>query len=137
MSETVRVSEVDGVGWITLNRPEAMNAITVELGAALEQALAELADRARVVVIRGAGGNFCVGGDFKELQELRSRGEGAMRELFVNFGRACASIARLRIPVVAKPVPLWALNPFACSNWVVISATSSCSVNSFAPTTMA
>src|SRR5215210_3204805 len=101
MSETVRVSEVDGVGWITLNRPEAMNAITVELGAALEQALAELADRARVVVIRGAGGNFCVGGDFKELQELRSRGEGAMRDLFANFGRACASIARLRIPVVA------------------------------------
>src|SRR5215204_6078340 len=40
---------------------------------------------------------------------------------------------RLRMPVVAKPVPLWAANPFACSSWVVISATSSCSVNSAGP----
>jgi len=90
----------DGIGWITLDRPEAMNAITVEVGAALDRALAELAKSARVIVVRGAGGNFCVGGDFKELERLRGEGVGAMRELFENFARACARIATLPVPVI-------------------------------------
>lgn len=50
----------DGVGAITLNRPEQMNALTVALGVELEQAILELGDDpgVNVVVIRGAGGNF-------------------------------------------------------------------------------
>src|SRR5437764_12720207 len=92
---------VDRVAWVTLNRPEAYNAITVELAHLLEQALRDAAERADVVVIRGAGGNFSVGGDFKELERLRAIGTEAMRELFESFGRACATIAQLSVPVVA------------------------------------
>jgi enoyl-CoA hydratase/carnithine racemase len=89
------------VGHVTLNRPEALNAVTVELAQALEQALVELAGDVGVIIVRGAGGNFSVGGDFKALEQLRAGGEDAMRELFESFGRACAVIAELPVPVVA------------------------------------
>ncbi|WP_281181972.1 enoyl-CoA hydratase/isomerase family protein [Nocardia vaccinii] len=90
----------DGIGTITLNRPERMNAITVELGAELHQALMECAAKARIVVIRGSGGNFCAGGDFHELERLREIGRTAMEPLFANFRAACDSIAELPVPVI-------------------------------------
>jgi enoyl-CoA hydratase len=91
------------VGRITLNRAEAYNAITTELARALEAALRALGSDpgVNVIVIRGAGGNFSVGGDFKELERLRADGVDAMRELFVSFGRACAAIAAVPVPVIA------------------------------------
>ncbi|WP_354698874.1 putative enoyl-CoA hydratase echA8 [Paraconexibacter sp. AEG42_29] len=102
--EPVVLTRADaGVGTLTLNRPDAMNAITVELATRLEQGLAELAGRddVHVIVVRGAGGNFCVGGDFKALQELRAQGPDAMAGLFEAFGRATAVIATLDVPVIA------------------------------------
>lgn len=100
-SHIVLTTLEDGVGRVTLNRPDAMNAITVALGQELEVALRDLADDARVIVIRGAGGTFSVGGDFHELERLRGEGVDAMAELFDAFGRACALIAELPVPVVA------------------------------------
>lgn len=98
----VVLSEVDGaVGRISLNRPEALNAITVQLGHELAIALERLALTCGVIVIRGAGGNFSVGGDFRELERLRSRGEEGVAELLDTFTRACALIAELPVPVVA------------------------------------
>lgn len=91
----------DRIGTIVLNRPEAMNAITVELGAELEEALRDLGSKADVIVIRGAGGNFSVGGDFHELQRLRAQGREALAPLFGNFARACATIAEIDVPVIA------------------------------------
>lgn len=89
------------VGWLTLNRPEALNAITVEVASGLERGLRDLSREVDVIVIRGAGGNFCVGGDFKELERLRAAGPEAMAALFETFGRALALIGELPIPVVA------------------------------------
>ncbi|MCW3039154.1 MAG: enoyl-CoA hydratase/isomerase family protein [Solirubrobacterales bacterium] len=89
------------VGTLTLNRPDAMNAFSVELATALEAGLAELATRARVILIRGAGGHFCVGGDFHEVQRLRAEGSEALAGLFAAFGRATALIARLPVPVIS------------------------------------
>jgi enoyl-CoA hydratase/carnithine racemase len=100
VSNTVLVREADGIGRITLNRPDAMNAITTELAAALRDALADLGERARVIVIDGAGGNFCAGGDFKALAAIREDAV-ALRELFETFHAACASIAALPVPVIA------------------------------------
>lgn len=93
----------DGVGTVTLNRPEQMNAITVALGRELREALRALGNDADVVVIviRGAGGNFCAGGDFDEVQRLRAVGLDGLRELFVNFSEACREIARVPVPVIA------------------------------------
>jgi enoyl-CoA hydratase/carnithine racemase len=84
-----------------LDRPKALNAITVALARELEMAVVELAELARVIVLRGAGGNFCVGGDYKELARLRQQGREAMRELFDAFAGACTAIARVPVPVVA------------------------------------
>ncbi|MFN2589890.1 MAG: enoyl-CoA hydratase/isomerase family protein, partial [Actinomycetota bacterium] len=54
-----------------------------------------------VIVIRGAGGNFSVGGDFKELEALRAQGPAAMAGLFAAFGRACALVGEVDVPVVS------------------------------------
>lgn len=57
------------IGYITLNRPERKNPLTFESYAELRdlfRALVEAAD-VRVVVISGAGGNFCSGGDVHEI----------------------------------------------------------------------
>lgn len=91
----------DGVAAVTLDRPDAMNAITVQLGRELEAALRAAPDAADVVVIRGAGDHFCVGGDYKELTRLQAEGPEAMRELFEAFGAATALIATLPVPVIA------------------------------------
>jgi enoyl-CoA hydratase/carnithine racemase len=93
----------DGIGAITLNRPEQMNAITVALSGELEQAILELGGNpeVNVIVIQGAGGNFCAGGDFNEVELLRSCGPDALRQLFAAFRRACDAISGVEVPVVA------------------------------------
>jgi enoyl-CoA hydratase/carnithine racemase len=93
----------DGIAWITLNRPERMNAITVALSGELEKAIVELGNdpTVTVVVIRGAEGNFCAGGDFDEVERLRSQGPDALRQLFAAFRGACEAIARVEVPVVS------------------------------------
>ncbi|GAA2862330.1 enoyl-CoA hydratase/isomerase family protein [Pseudonocardia halophobica] len=94
--------QADGrVARVTLNRPEARNAITVDLAAALRERLAEAAERADVIVIRGSGGHFCAGGDFHEVSRLRAEGAEALRPLFETFIGACELIAELPVPVVA------------------------------------
>jgi len=90
-----------GVATVTLDRPDAMNAITIQLGRELEAALRTAADEADVIVVRGAGDHFCVGGDYKELTRLQAEGPEAMRELFEAFGAATALIATLPVPVIA------------------------------------
>src|SRR6516225_8186294 len=93
----------DGVGHITLNRPECMNAVTTELARQLEHALSELSSdpAVNVIVIRGSGGNFCAGGDVAEVERLRSAGPEALRTLFEAFRRACDVVSTIDIPVVA------------------------------------
>jgi enoyl-CoA hydratase/carnithine racemase len=92
---------LDGpVGRITLNRPDALNAITMELAEDLRGAVERLGHEADVVVIRGAGGNFCVGGDFHELERLREQGPDAMARLFAAFGRACDAIGDVPATIV-------------------------------------
>ena len=61
----------DGIGFITLNNPEKMNAFTPESSAALVKCLEHCSDNdgVRAVVVRGAGGNFCGGGDIKGMKE--------------------------------------------------------------------
>ena len=64
-----RWSLVDRVGTITLNRPERKNPLTFESYAELRDLFAALtyADDVRAVVISGAGGNFCSGGDVHDI----------------------------------------------------------------------
>jgi enoyl-CoA hydratase/carnithine racemase len=59
----------DGVATITLNRPERKNPLTFDSYAELRDTFRELADTREVkcVVLTGAGGNFCSGGDVHEI----------------------------------------------------------------------
>ena len=59
----------DGVATITLNRPEKKNPLTFDSYAELRDTFAELAytNEVKCVVITGAGGNFCSGGDVHEI----------------------------------------------------------------------
>ncbi len=75
MSEPVLLNERhDGYAVLTLNRPERLNAFTVELHDALRQALDDLeADGdCRVIVLTGAGRGFCAGQDLSDRDLLIS-----------------------------------------------------------------
>lgn len=99
----VSVTGDDGIGRITLNRPDQLNAVSVELAVELRQAIRRLGSdpTVNVILIRGAGGNFCAGGDFAEVERLREQGPDALRTLFVSFREACDAIADVEVPVVA------------------------------------
>jgi enoyl-CoA hydratase/carnithine racemase len=90
-----------GVLVLTLNRPERRNAIDPEL----RDALAEALDRAgtdeavRGVVLSGAGGAFCAGGDLARFQELHDA--RAYRHVSHRLTDLVESVERLEKPVVA------------------------------------
>ena len=70
MSDLVLLETIaDGVVRLTLNRPDALNALNRELTAALEHALGRVAamDEARVLLVAGRGRAFCAGNDIKEM----------------------------------------------------------------------
>lgn len=67
MYNTIIVEKNDGVAKITLNRPDKMNSITMEVAAEFKAALedAENDDAVKVIVVTGAGRAFCAGGDLE------------------------------------------------------------------------
>ncbi|GAB3293739.1 crotonase/enoyl-CoA hydratase family protein [Epidermidibacterium keratini] len=67
MTDLVKVDVQDGVGVITLNRPEAKNAVNLEVAQGVADAVDKLeADNSVVaLIITGAGGTFCSGMDLK------------------------------------------------------------------------
>jgi enoyl-CoA hydratase/carnithine racemase len=67
--EHFHFSVTEGVGTVTLDRPDKLNALTFEAYADLRDLLAELPHRGdtRVLVIRGTGRAFCSGGDVNEI----------------------------------------------------------------------
>ena len=80
VSDDVVLVDVDeGVATITLNRPEARNAINGALGARLPEVVREMEDRAdvAVLILTGADPAFCAGADLKELGDTSTRATGA------------------------------------------------------------
>jgi 2-(1,2-epoxy-1,2-dihydrophenyl)acetyl-CoA isomerase len=78
MTDQLLETHADGVATLTMNRPEARNALTGEMQAALAEAINRLAadPSVRAVVLTGAGGAFCAGGDVKGFAADSSRGSG-------------------------------------------------------------
>ena len=71
-SPVVLLTVADGIARIVLNRPEKRNALNEELIAALKEALRRAADEVsvHVIVLSGAGSDFCAGADLAALQKI-------------------------------------------------------------------
>ena len=111
----LQVTQTGSVLHVTLNRPDARNAMSLQMVTELRQVLknaettADHADAVRVVVLRGAGGHFCAGADLKDMAGARMRamqvaGTGApdpIAEVNAEFGQLCVAYARSPLAIVA------------------------------------
>jgi len=105
--QAIAVRQDGGVVHLTLNRPETRNALSLAMVGELRSALAaaQAQGDVRVVVLRGAGGNFCSGGDLKDMAEARSRhgdeGRRVLRNISAAFGHLCEAVAHSPLATVA------------------------------------
>ena len=100
--EAVRYEVHDSVATITLNRPEAYNAINLALGRDLFRATLDAdEDRAvRCIVVSGAGKAFCAGGDVKDFHNHADRIGIVIKELTTYLHGAISRLARTAKPVI-------------------------------------
>jgi 2-(1,2-epoxy-1,2-dihydrophenyl)acetyl-CoA isomerase len=96
MSQDLIETREDGVATLTMNRPQARNALTADMLAGLSEALPRLAadPEVRAVVITGAGGAFCAGGDVKGFAARNAEGGGFNMEARVQGLRAGMEMVR-------------------------------------------
>ena len=94
--QTLKVRIQDGVGRILLNRPEVVNALNYTLVLELDEAVEKLEDRARVILIEGAGSHFCAGADLRYVSETKE-----MRQFIEQINRAFFHLENAKIPVIA------------------------------------
>jgi len=100
---------IDGVAVLTLNRPEARNAMSGEMNAALQEILlkCELDPEVRCIILTGAGKGFCAGGDVKG---MAASGDGtvgartidqAIHEQRVNQRATAGKLFKMPKPTIA------------------------------------
>jgi len=92
----------DGVAYLTLNRPDARNALSVALMGELQQALDDIAKDAavKVAVISANGPVFCAGHDLREIRA--NPGRQFYERVFAQCSKLMLSIVRLPKPVIAQ-----------------------------------
>ena len=98
----MRAQDARGIVTMTLNRPQAFNALSQSMLAALQAELDRAATdtAARAVVIAAAGRAFCAGHDLKEMRAEPSL--AYYERLFAQCGRMMMSVQRLPVPVIAR-----------------------------------
>lgn len=101
--DSVLFERADGVAVLTLNRPSAKNAIDIPTTDALVAALRGLraADDIRAVVLAGAGGDFCAGGDVKGMADGASRTVEQRRAGMARYAELARALASLDKPLIA------------------------------------
>jgi enoyl-CoA hydratase/carnithine racemase len=96
-----------GVATLTLNRPEARNALSAQLSPALQRMIAECGadETIRALLITGAGTAFCAGGDVKNMGDRRAATDQTPDERFQIMQQRhhgiCGALYALRKPTVA------------------------------------
>jgi enoyl-CoA hydratase/carnithine racemase/acyl-CoA synthetase (AMP-forming)/AMP-acid ligase II len=101
-SDDVILDRTDGIAVITLNRPNALNALSQGVMQALDGVLDELAaDRTlRAVIVTGQGRAFSAGGDLLEFQEKLQAGAQPLIETLAFNQRVFAKLEALPVPVI-------------------------------------
>lgn len=107
MTDLVLVEREAHVATLTLNRPEALNALSSDLMTALQDTLDAIAAdrRIKAIVLRGAGRAFCAGHDLREMEGMRQGQDGgraAYAALFAQCTRLMTTLPRLPQPVIAE-----------------------------------
>ena len=118
---TLKLEQVGAVLHITFNRPESRNAMSLRMVAELRAVLAqaEAGGEVRVIVLRGAGGQFCAGADLKDMALARMKAlqsvsddQGsqdstaqpmldAIAQANLQFGELCVAYAQTPLALVA------------------------------------
>jgi 2-(1,2-epoxy-1,2-dihydrophenyl)acetyl-CoA isomerase len=103
--ETIQLEMRGAVAVITLNRPTALNALTVAMGQEFRSALNEALERgARAILLTGTGRAFSAGGDLREMQQLAEK-DGRLEAFFdepLSLIHACVRLIReAPVPVIA------------------------------------
>lgn len=108
MIDAVRYDVADGVATVTLNRPDSLNALDLDLKTRLRDVLAAAADDVgvRAVVVTGSGRAFCVGQDLTEharnLETTRERDASAVwATVLEHYAPITLTLATMPKPVVA------------------------------------
>lgn len=100
---SVETSLTDRVGTLTLNRPDRMNALTVEVAQSLGAAGADLVDRgARALVLTGRGSAFCAGADLALVDRALSEDPApVLTPLVDGLHRSLVRLRGLPVPLIA------------------------------------
>lgn len=99
MFETIQYSVENGIAWITLNRPNTLNAFVAQMNREMVKALktASSSEDVRCIVITGAGRAFCSGQDLSEVDEKMDLGQ-VLRE---NYGPMLKQTLQVEKPIIA------------------------------------
>jgi len=102
MSEILLRDDSQGICTLTLNRPQARNALSLDMLAVLQEQLeAIMTDRSvKVVILAATGPAFCAGHDLKEMRDNPS--EDWTKSLFDACSKVMLSIMSLPQPVIAR-----------------------------------
>lgn len=104
MTDVLLYDLTDGVATLTLNRPDAMNALDTELKVALRDRLQQVAsdDAVRAVLLTGGGRAFCVGQDLAEhARNLDSNPAAVWETVPEHYTPIATALATMPKPVVA------------------------------------
>jgi 2-(1,2-epoxy-1,2-dihydrophenyl)acetyl-CoA isomerase len=103
MNEAILTEQKGNILQITLSRPEAYNALNLDMMNLLAESLATSAqdDAIKGVIITGAGKAFCAGGDLKWISQQKEDPGAVLHRLAPQFHLSIVEIRRMQKPVVA------------------------------------
>jgi 2-(1,2-epoxy-1,2-dihydrophenyl)acetyl-CoA isomerase len=110
--ETVNYTFEDNVALVQMNRPDALNALSLQLSLDLKAAFEKaISDNARAVVLTGSGRAFCSGGDLREM-EVMAKAEGRIEAFLDDPLKALHDVIRL---IRETPIPFIAAVNGVCA----------------------
>lgn len=114
----VLVEKTAGIATVTLNRPDAKNALSAELMVELTETIKSLGQdqETRVIILAGAGDSFCAGGDLNGMRRAREEGNIAMQATVNLYAELVLAVTRSVRPVIA------AVHGYALAGGVGLSA---------------